>query len=445
MQRVFVVDENRTPLMPCTPGKARKLLDRGRATIWRRYPFTIMLTGGVTGDTQDLRLKIDPGSKTTGLALVREKDGLVLWAAELAHRGQQIKGRMTDRRMLRRGRRGRKTRYRPPRFDNRRRPKGWLAPSLRHRVLTTITWVQRLRAVAPITALSYENVSFDMQLMDNPNIAGEEYQQGALWGYEVKEYLLEAFGHKCAYCGAKDVPLEVEHIVPRSRGGSDQVSNLAIACVQCNREKGAQTAEEFGHSDVQKRVKASLRDAAAVNATRWALWRELEELGLPLECSTGGRTKYNRTALNLPKAHWVDAACVGGTGAKVGVPDDLRPLLIQAVGHGSRQMCATDAYGFPKQHRDPSTKTHDFKTGDIVRARKPRHLKDGGEHIGRVSGARASGSLAIRPLKGMPKQINCNAKYCEKLHSADGYSYSIGATPDRPARTCEGAGAKEDR
>jgi len=426
MQHVLVIDEMRTPLMPCTPGKARRLLDRGRAVVWRRYPFTIMLTDGVTGDVQHLRLKIDPGSRVTGLALVREDDGRVVWAAELTHRGQQIKARLTDRRVLRRGRRTRKTRYRPPRLSNRTRPQGWLAPSLRHRVLTTLTWVRRLRAAAPITAISVERVRFDTQLMENPNISGVEYQQGTLHGYEVREFLLEAFGCTCAYCGAKDTPLQIEHIIPRSRGGSDRVSNLTIACINCNQRKGNKTAAEFGHPEVQEQVKASLRDVAAVNSTRWAIWETLVATGLPVECGTGGRTKYNRTRLGLPKAHWIDAACVGQTGENVRVPRDLRPLLIRATGHGNHQICATDAHGFPKQHRSRAKRHHGVQTGDIVRANKPNkppHLKDGGVHIGRVAAARASGSLDVRPDSGRPATLCVHAKYCTLIHRADGYEY----------------------
>jgi hypothetical protein len=192
--------------MPCTPRRARILLTRGKASIFLHYPFTIILKPKVPVGTQlplvfkeptalpiqsHLRLKIDPGSKTTGLAIVNDITGEVVFAAELTHRGAQIKAALESRRALRRNRRQRKTRYRVPRFLNRRRPDGWLAPSLQHRVETTLTWVQRLQRLCPISALSQELVRFDTQLMQNPEIAGVEYQQGALAGYEVREYLLE--------------------------------------------------------------------------------------------------------------------------------------------------------------------------------------------------------------------------------------------------------------
>jgi hypothetical protein len=132
-----------------------------------------------------------------------------------------------------------------------------------------------------------ELVRFDMQLLENAEISGIEYQQGTLFGYEVREYLLEKWGRKCAYCGKTGVPLEIEHIVPRARGGSQRVSNLTLACEPCNTKKGTQTAGEFGHPAVQAQAKRPRHDAAAVNATRWALSRRLKATGLPVETGTG--------------------------------------------------------------------------------------------------------------------------------------------------------------
>ena len=166
---------------------------------------------------------------------------------------------------------------------NRRRPEGWLAPSLAHRVLTTETWVRRLRAVCPITAISMELARFDMQLMQDAEVSGVAYQQGELQGYEVREYLLEKWQRTCAYCGARDVPLQIEHLVPRARGGSDRVANLTLACEPCNQKKGAQTAAEFGFPQLMAQARSPLKDAAAVNSVRWALYQALSATGLPLD------------------------------------------------------------------------------------------------------------------------------------------------------------------
>ncbi|NEQ16980.1 MAG: HNH endonuclease, partial [Moorea sp. SIO3E2] len=245
--RVFVLDQNKQPLDPCHPARARELLKKGRAKVFKRYPFTIIMPDRSIDDsvTHSHRIKIDPGSKTTGIAIVCEQTGRVTNALEINHRGQQIKKALESRRALRRGRRNRKTRYRQPRFLNRTRPDGWLPPSLMSRVFNVETWVRRLIKLCPITAISQELVRFDTQKMQNPEVSGVEYQHGELFGFEVKEYLLTKWGHNCVYCGAIDTPLEVEHIIPKSKGGSNRVSNLTLACRSCNQKKGNDSIEKF--------------------------------------------------------------------------------------------------------------------------------------------------------------------------------------------------------
>ena len=211
--KAFVLDTDKTPLSPCDAARARKLLDKGKAAIYRRCPFTIILKRKVDRPKpKPLRFKLDPGSKISGMAIIDDSTGDVVWCAELEHRGQQIKNDLESRRRLRRGRRGRKTRYRPPRFLNRYTPKGWLPPSLMSRVYNIKTMLRRLRSVCNIAAISVENVRFDTQKMENPEISGVEYQQGELHGYEVREYLLEKFKRTCVCCGVRDVPMGVEVI-----------------------------------------------------------------------------------------------------------------------------------------------------------------------------------------------------------------------------------------
>ena len=421
MNHVFVLAADKQPLTPCSAARARLLLKAGKAAVLRRYPFTIILKGAPSdGVLQPLRFKVDPGSKTTGIALVHEKNGVVLWAGELTHRGQAIKASLDSRRAIRRSRRHRKTRYRKARFLNRTKPQGWLAPSLQHRVLTIGTWFNRLRKLAPIVSVSQELVRFDTQQMANPEISGVEYQQGELLGYEVREYLLEKFNRQCAYCDAKNVPLQVEHILARAKGGTNRVSNLTIACDPCNDAKGTLDIKVFLAKDPERlkdilaHAKAPLKDAAAVNSTRWALFQMFKASGLPVEVGTGGRTKFNRTKQELPKAHWIDAACVGESGAKV-VVDGIEPLLIKAMGHGTRQMCATDKYGFPKQHRTGQKKFFGFQTGDIVRADVPDG-KYKGAHVGRIT-VRARPSFRLGAADIHPK-------YLQILQYKDGYAYN---------------------
>lgn len=190
---VFVLDKSGKPLMPCSEKRARLLLERERARIHRVLPFVIRLIDRKAGECafQPLRIKLDPGSKITGIALVMEKKEAiaVLNLFDLVHRGHQISKALTSRRQLRRGHRTRSLRYRAPRFLNRgNKGQGWLAPSLMHRVHTTLSWVKRFQRWAPVSVLSTELVRFDMQLMQNPEISGVEYQQGELQGYEVREY-----------------------------------------------------------------------------------------------------------------------------------------------------------------------------------------------------------------------------------------------------------------
>ncbi len=159
-----------------------------------------------------------------------------------------------------------------------------------------------------------ENLSH--RQMDNPEISGLQYQQGTLFGYEIKQYLLEKWERACSYCASRDVPLQVEHIQAKANGGTDRVSNLCMACDSCNKAKGTQDIRVFlaGKPDLLARIlaqaRAPLKDAAAVNTTRWALYERLKQEGLPIECGSGGLTKFNRTQRGLPKAHWIDAACV---------------------------------------------------------------------------------------------------------------------------------------
>src|SRR6266511_5579796 len=177
---IFVLSSDGQPLDPCHEARARKLLKAGRAAVWRTYPFTIRLKNRTRAESvvHNHWLKLDPGSLITGIAIVQEDTDRVVFAAELTHRGQAIRDALIARRAVRRSRRQRHTRYRSARFLNRRRKDGWLAPSLAHRVLTTLTWVDLLRHLSPIVAISMELARFDTQLMENAEISGVAYQQG---------------------------------------------------------------------------------------------------------------------------------------------------------------------------------------------------------------------------------------------------------------------------
>jgi 5-methylcytosine-specific restriction endonuclease McrA len=372
VSQVFVLDTNKQPLYPAHPGQARRLLKAGKAAVYRRYPFTIILKRAVEQSTlPPLRVKIDPGSKVTGIAVVNDSSGAVVWAAELTHRGEQIRRAMEQRRTVRRSRRQRKTRYRQPRWQNRRRRKGTLK------------------------------------------------------GSEVREYVLLKWKQQCAYCGAREVPRQVDHAHPRSRTGSNRVSNLVLACTSCNQRKGNQDLCEFLKDDparlarILAHLEAPLRDAAAVNTTRWALYERLKAFGLPVECGSGGRTKYNRTTRDLPKTHWLDAASVGASTPERLLIKGVVPLSIRATGHGARQMCRMDRFGFPRTSPKKHKRVKGFQTGDIVRAVVTSGTKQG-THVGKVA-VRARGSFNVTTPRGTIAGIS--HRFCRVVVRSDGYSY----------------------
>ena len=450
---VFVLDKRKKPLMPCSEKRARLLLQRGRAVVHQLEPFTIRLKDRTqeTSNIQPQILKLDPGSNTTGFSLIRrqENDNVIL-LGELHHK-KGIKEVLESRRSLRRNRRNRKTRYREARFDNRKRKKGWLPPSLEARVNQTLNLVKKIRKLTPISSISSEWTKFDTQKIQNPEISGVEYQQGELQGYEVREYLLEKFGRKCAYCEETGVALEVEHFIAKSKGGTNRVSNLTISCRVCNEDKGNLYPHEWmekcrkrnNQKDkkriqniplIEQQLKKPLKDAALMNATRYRLVEKLKEFSLPLELSTGAKTKMNRIQVNLQKQHYFDACCVG----------TVLPLSIQtayvyvwsAMGRGNRQMARVDKYGFPLHHNDVETydkdgnrkghrrrqkQCHGFQTGDIVKTIVTKGKKQG-VYVGRVA-IRHSGSFNIKLKKDGTTIQGIHHKYCQILQRNDGWFY----------------------
>jgi len=424
--RVLVLFADGIEAMPCHPARARQLLDADKAAVYRYQPFTIILTEREDGDTQDVSLQVDPGSQTTGIALVGHfKNGnRLIWAANLEHRGDQIKEDLRKRKNVRRNRRSRKTRYRKSRFDNRTRLDGWLPPSIQSRVDNIREWAKRLENRCPITKIKCETAKFDTQKLQNPEIGGEEYQQGTLEGYEVREYLLQKFDYSCVYCGITNSPLELDHVKPKSKGGSDRVSNLVVSCVECNQQKRSQPVEEFVDNEkklkwIKKRKGKNLKDAGVMNSIRWKVGEALEEVGPDISYHSGGETKFNRTKQGYRKDHWIDAACVGESG--VYISDMYHFLRIKAEGRGNRQMCQVNKNGFPRTSSKQNKRVDGFQSGDLVRAVVPEKYKASGTHVGKVS-IRSTGSFAINTKNGRIDGVN--SKYCELLQRADGYSYS---------------------
>lgn len=434
MNRVFVLDKNGEALMPCHPARARKLLKKGRAKVVKAVPFTIQIDR--SGNVQPVEVKIDQGSKTTGLALVASgKKGLrVIFAMNLEHRGEQIKSNLITRSQLRRSRRSRNTRYRQARFLNRTKPKGWLAPSVQSRMDNTLEWLKRFIKWSPLTSIAYEKVKFDTQKIMNPDIQGIEYQQGEMFGKgELFAYLLEKFKRTCVYCGKSDFqkgvykPLrfEIDHIVPRSQGGTNRVSNFALSCHKCNQKKGNKSINEFlkNKPDILRKVKSQckrpLAHTSAVNQIRNALELKLQEFDLPVNSSTGYITSQNRKNQGYEKDHWIDATCVGDSGKKVFIPKGFKAIKLKKEQRNFRQRVQNDKYGFPRKNKigNLSVKTKEafgFKTGYLVSA-----INNRGYYFGRVA-IRKTGSFDIKTKKGM---VTVNHKFCRIVQKTDGYSY----------------------
>ena len=464
---VITLDKYHQPFGVCTERRARILLRQRRACVYSYYPFTIVLKDRDVLEVEELpsfRIKIDPGAKYTGLAVVRNEDDAVVFFMQIEHRGEQIVKNLQTRKNIRHHRRQRETGYRRckyishylPQDSNYKvassRPKGWLPPSVRSIGDNIINWVIRLGKLFNITHCSFEAVRFDTQMMDNPEISGVEYQQGTLLGYEIKEYLLDKYGHVCQYCGGEsgDSVLEWEHIRPRSKGGSDSMKNATLACHTCNQDKGNLSLDEWaaveravkGPAPRKKLAEARLKGIEQVKAhkapkvsNRYCAWssasrrhveKALFDIFGNVECASGGRTKYNRSRLGLPKDHHYDALCVG-TVPEHGYKDLTHGycLYTMAMGRGSRRRGKPNSCGIlVVKYKKTPKRVKGFQTGDIVVAEIPNG-KYAGRHVGRVV-TRQKRQFSIRTTTG--ELISTNPKNCKVLQRNSGYRYQYKRT-----------------
>lgn len=383
--KVFVLSKEGKPLMPTTPRRARVWLKAKRARIVRQDPFTIRLRFATQQHVQPAQVGVDTGSKDVGIAAIAT--GKVVFQAEV-HLRDDITEKMTQRRKFRRNRRARKTRYREARYANRRRPDGWLAPSLHAKAEATVKAVRFITSFLPVGRVTVEVGRFDTQKMQNPDIAHLEYQQGELHGYLLREYVLEKWQRKCAYCDAHGVPLEIEHIVPTSRGGSNRASNLTLACHACNQRKGQHTAAEFGFPDVQAEARVPLRDVAHVSSLKSRVVHDLQAVFGESQVSItyGYQTKYKRIqVLDLPKSHTNDAVAIACEIGEVVKPLEMvQQIRCLARGHYQR------FNGLHSEHKCwAPRKVRGFKLYELVKAK-------GG--VGYIAGRREKGAFVIKDV-----------------------------------------------
>ena len=419
---VLVVDKHKKPCNTVSNAYARVLLFKKQAVIHKRFPFTIRLKNdNAVLKNNSYVVKIDPGSKTTGVAITNDKDSVVM-LAEIEHRGHVIKKNLDSRRAVRRKRRNRKTRYREARFDNRTRPEGWLAPSVKSRADNVINFIRNYKKLINIDKVMIESVSFDVaQMTSDDCLIGTGYQQGPLYQKKLRDFIFNKTNGRCSYCGAKAT--EIDHIIPRANGGTDSTYNLTPSCRSCNEKKSNLSLEDFGKlvgKNFSKLVPKKLpKDAAIVQSARNYMVKEITKLVSDTTTHDAWLTKYNRDELRLPKQHYYDALSVGEIPNKFNFLTN-KVLIISAKGRSSRQMCRMDKYGFPRTSPKGSKFVEGFQTGDMVKAIVPNGLKRG-EYLGKVA-VRSSGQFNIQTKTKTIEGIN--HKYCHIIQRGDGYLYS---------------------
>ena len=420
---VLVVDKHKRPCNTISNAYARRLLFKKQAVIHKRFPFTIRLKNdsAVLKD-RTYTVKLDPGSRHTGIAVTDDKNSVVM-LAEIEHRGHIIKKKLDSRKMIRRHRRNRKTRYREARFLNRTKPKGWLAPSVKSRANNVINFIKKYKKFLSIDKVMIENVSFDVaQMTSNTKLYGVKYQQGPLYQKELRSFIFGRSNGKCVYCGAP--AQEIDHVIPRSNGGSNSTYNLVASCRACNQMKsnlslkdfGKLVGKDFSHLEPKKLPK----DASIVQIARNYMVKEITKLVSDTTTHDAWLTKYNRDELGLPKEHYYDALSVGEIPNSFNFYID-KVLQISAKGRGSRQMCRVDRYGFPRTSAKALKSVKGFQSGDMVKVIVPNGLKQAGKYLGKVA-VRSKGCFDIQTKTKTVEGIW--HKYFRIVQRGDGYLYN---------------------
>ena len=442
--RVFVLDPDGKPLAPCTPRRARMLIDRKR--VARRYyrPFTIQLKSRANDDPvqNNTEVRATPGRRTTGIAVVLKtaQEDRTVYQEEVQHR-TDISRRLQERRNHRRRRRGEKW-YRAPRFNNRRRAADRLPPSLKSVVSNQEHRIARLSERSGAGTTVVQDSKFDTQKILDPAIRGKEYQQGPLYQTHLRAYIRELWGHRCAYCGKaaweNRTRFELDHVVPRSKGGPTNIGNLVWACRPCNQAKADKDVDAF-LSENPERSTAVLRRAhrrkplAATGAMAWVcqtLVKRLKSRGLTIRTTTGADTAHARKQLGIPKTHADDAACCGNNRT---VTQLREPARLKAVGHGRRKQIK----GLPETayliwrlkprgvrrrvpcpgHAHHPNSVHGVQTGEIVQV-----LSQKGWVRGRAQVEAARNRVTVKSRNRTAS--SSRASYVRRLAPRNGYTES---------------------
>ena len=422
--QVYVLNKHGQPLMPCSPAKARRLLEADKAKVIKRTPFTIQLLYGSTGYKQPVILGVDAGSKTIGLSASTESEEV--FSAEVTPRNDVVKN-LSTRREFRRARRNRKTRYREPRFDNRARSKhkGWLAPSVEVKIQEHITSIQRVCSILPISKVVVETAEFDLQLLKaiadgKPVPEGEDYQKGEMYGqYNVRQYVLWRDGYTCLCCGVHGdgVKLHVHHRESRKVGGNAP-DNLVSLCDKCHKgfHKGT-----ISLTKLIKRGRKPTRDAAFMGIMRKTLIERLRSiLPVPVVETKGYITKGTRSELlKLPKSHINDALAIAQGKHGFGIIERTmvsrvdKQYTVKPVRHHNRQLHkATILKGGIRKSNQAAKYVKGFRLFDKVRYQGQECF---------IWGRRTSGSFLLRTLDGVMVKDGAGWKHLTLLERSSNY------------------------
>lgn len=396
---VYVLNRNSEPLMPTTPARARKLLNAGKAKVVNRTPFVIKLKYGSRGYKQEVVAGMDAGSKTIGVAAVA--NGKVIYQAETRLRGEEIKKKMEQRAMYRRTRRGRKTRYRKPRFLNRGASiaKGRLAPSIRHKVESHLRERKRIECMLPVTRWKVELTQFDIHAITNPEVSKRAwwtYQNGSKKNfYNTKAYVLSRDDYTCQKCKSKKLGLKlhVHHIEFRSNGGSDVQTNLITLCEPCHSKLHAHPEAQKESFKLLKKVSAKTKHATNINIVSSQLRKA--DWGCVTE-TFGFETKLKRENLGLPKEHYLDAVAIClEDGESVDLAGEV--LIKKLISKGDYQQTK----GIRSEKKVPTGKVFGFRKFDLIQ---------GKDIVGFVKGKRSSGYFTISDIDGNVIHASINVK-----------------------------------
>lgn len=398
---VYILNWHGQPLMPCQPRKARLLLKSKKAKIVKMVPFTLQLLYGSSGYKQEVSLGIDAGTQHIGLSATTEN--AVLFEAEVNPR-TDIQALLASRRQFRHSRRTRKTRYRQARFLNRKKPAGWLAPSVQHKVDVHLKTIKMVQKILPVSKTTIEVAQFDLQKIQNPDIGGKQYQQGSQLGFwNVREYVLARDRHRCQWCKgkSKDPVLNVHHIESRKTGGNS-LNNLLTLCETCH-NLVHRTHQEH---KLQRNGK-SFRDTTHMGIIRWCIYEQALALFQNVHLTYGYITKHTRIANNLEKSHLIDARCISDHPL---AQSEGTWYLIKMVRRNNRQLHkATIRKGGKRQRNTAPSYVHGFRLFDCV---------DYQGKICFVFGRRSSGYFDLRTLDGTKVSSSANYKKLTVIQKA---------------------------